>query len=175
MASLFGPAFDYLMSNEDPGLTGKVTTDDGGLTRWGISQKAYPKLNIANLKLEDAGAIYRTDYFKLICGYDIAQQRIASKLLDMAVNMGVGRATLILQSALNTTCNPPLREDGTMGPETLAACNAADPDLLLTGLVDISRQYYQHIIMLDPKKEKYRKGWLIRAEKLPPISNAVTA
>lgn len=159
------------MSHEDPGLTGKVTVDSGCVTRWGISQRAYPDLDIKNLTLDQAAAICRRDYFEPVLGFQIADQRIASKLLDMAFNMGRKEAVLLLQSALNTNCQPRsalLKEDGVMGPGTLEAVNAADTSLLLIGLVDCARYHYRHIAQARPDEARYLNGWLARAEKLPP-------
>lgn len=42
--------------------------DAGGETKWGISKRAHPDVDIANLSLEDALAIYRSaywDFYKL--------------------------------------------------------------------------------------------------------------
>ncbi len=167
----FEPAFNFLMQHEDQGLTGKVTCDSGGVTRWGISQRAYPDLDIRNLTLEQAAQIYRRDYFTPVHGFDIADQRIASKLFDMAVNMGCKEAVLLLQSALNTHCQPRaalLTEDGKFGPATLAAMNAADTSLLLVGLVEVSREHYRHIAMIRPDEAKDLPDWLRRAEAIPP-------
>jgi lysozyme family protein len=178
MACTFEEAFAYLMQSEDPGMTGKVTLDSGGLTRWGISQRAYPTLDIRNLTLEQAAAICRRDYWTPIRGYQLAEQRIGSKLLDMAFNMGVKTAVMILQSALNTHCQPRadlLTEDGKIGPRTLQATNAAEVDLLLIGLCDVSKQRYEDDARRKPSEAVDLKGWLARAAKIPPVSTAVTA
>jgi lysozyme family protein len=42
--------------------------DPGGLTNCGISQRAYPDLDIRNLKVADIALIYRTDYWDAIKG-----------------------------------------------------------------------------------------------------------
>jgi len=176
MPAAFAPAFKFMMDHEDPRREGVVTSDSGGLTRWGISQRAYPHLDIRNLALEDAAAIYRNDYFKPIRGYDIDQQRVASKLFDMAVNMGIRPAVRILQSVLNTEAHPRimllLKEDGLIGPSTIIATNNADSDLLLIGLVELSREHYREIVRANPDDARYLDGWLARAEKLPPSSTA---
>ena len=38
--------------------------DPGGETKYGISKRAYPKLDIANLTLEQARDIYYRDYYR---------------------------------------------------------------------------------------------------------------
>src|SRR5574343_326744 len=57
----FDQAFDRLIGHEggyvfDP-------HDPGGETKFGISKRAYPALDIAALTLADAKAIYRRDYW----------------------------------------------------------------------------------------------------------------
>ena len=45
---------------------GAVTNDaadPGGLTKYGISQRAYPSLDIASLTVEQAAVIYHQDYW----------------------------------------------------------------------------------------------------------------
>lgn len=171
----FKPAFDYTMGIEDPGLTGKVTKDSGGVTRWGISQRAYPHINIPALTLLNAEVLYERDYFQPIHGYQIGDQRKASKLFDMAVNMGVKRAVMLLQIAVNGCSGsrgPMLHEDGVIGPATLIAANNADCSLLLIGLVEASRKYYHSVVLARPDEECNLKGWLTRAAKLPPECTA---
>lgn len=47
---------------------GGLTTDSGGLTKYGISQNSYPDLDIANLTLEQVKEIYKRDYWDaLLC------------------------------------------------------------------------------------------------------------
>lgn len=176
--ALFKPAFNFLMQHEDPGLTGKVTRDSGGVTRWGISQRAYPHINIPALTLANAAVLYERDYFAPIEGYKIGDQRPASKLFDMGVNMGVKRAIMLLQSALNTYAQPRtllLKEDGVIGPQTIIAVNHADTSLLLTGLVELSREHYREIARVNPAEACDLKGWLARAEKLPPECPSASA
>ncbi|MBK8754113.1 MAG: hypothetical protein IPL99_21800 [Candidatus Competibacteraceae bacterium] len=42
--------------------------DPGGLTKYGISHRSYPNLNIAGLTLADAEGIYHRDYWLPIGG-----------------------------------------------------------------------------------------------------------
>ena len=61
--------------------------DPGGETNFGISKRQYLKIDIASLTIEQAKMLYRQDYWK----YDeIISQPVATKVFDMAVNMGLG-------------------------------------------------------------------------------------
>ena len=56
-------AFDILMEFEGGSEVVSVPQDKGGLTKYGISQAAYPKLNIRNLNKESSLEIYTSDYW----------------------------------------------------------------------------------------------------------------
>ena len=162
MPTQFGPAFGFLMEHEDSGLTGKVTEDSGGLTRWGISQKAYPDVDIKNLALEDAASIYRRDYFKPISGYRYTSQDVANKLLDAAVNMGVHTAVRLAQECCNALGHQ-LETDGAAGPYTVNAINALDPQTFLAKYRELLAEHYKAIAEARPDEAKYLDGWLNRA------------
>lgn len=89
--------------------------DPGGLTNFGISQRAYPKVDIRGLTKLKAAEIYHADYWLPIRG-DELPEAVAIVLFDMAVNMGKDRAVRLLQRALN------IPQDGMLGPRTIAAC-----------------------------------------------------
>jgi len=57
----FDKAFEILIGHEG-GYVNDVN-DRGGETRYGISKRAYPHIDIANLTLAQAKEIYRTDYW----------------------------------------------------------------------------------------------------------------
>lgn len=61
--------------------------DPGGVTKFGISQRAYPTLDIANLTLEDASVIYQRDYWEPL-GLDGKPWSTALMKFDCAVNQG---------------------------------------------------------------------------------------
>jgi lysozyme family protein len=92
--------------------------DPGGETNFGISKRSYPQLDIKNLTKKDAADIYRRDFWGA-CRCDEINWPLNLYLFDSAVNQGVGTAITILQRALG------VRLDGVIGPETLAAANAA--------------------------------------------------
>lgn len=65
--------------------------DRGGKTKFGISQKAYPDVDISKLTLPQAVAIYKRDYWDKIGG-DKLPESVALNAFDAAVNQGVGFA-----------------------------------------------------------------------------------
>lgn len=114
----FDEAFDLLIGHEG----GYVShpNDPGGETRFGISKRAYPALDIKSLTLDHAKALYRRDYW-IPAGCDRAPEPLRFDLLDMAVNSGVKAAIMTLQGALGVT------RDGLIGPATLSALARHDP------------------------------------------------
>ena len=56
----FDKAFDRLMGHEGGYTPGKG--DPGGETKWGISKRSYPHLDIQSLTRDDAKVIYRRDF-----------------------------------------------------------------------------------------------------------------
>jgi lysozyme family protein len=93
----FETAVDFVLSAEG-GLVDDGS-DPGGITKFGISQRAYPDLNIRDLTIDGAKAIYREDYWNL-CSCDKLPAGVALVVFDAAVNQGVGASIRMLQSAL---------------------------------------------------------------------------
>ncbi len=112
--SLFDSAFAIVV-----GLEGGYVSDPkdpGGETKWGISKRAYPDLDIANLTLEEAKAIYQRDYWDL-CGCDSYPWDRALCLFDCAVNQGPSFARSInaaSQDAVDLMAERALRYAQTM-------------------------------------------------------------
>lgn len=88
-------------------------------TKWGISAASYPTLDIANLTEDEARSIYLQRYWIPIAG-DRLPATLALLVLDAAVNLGIGRAVRLLQSAVGT------EQDGLLGPKTLSAVQTAN-------------------------------------------------
>ena len=97
--------------------------DPGGETNWGISKRAYPDVDIANLTREAAIEIYRRDFWDAVHA-DEMPDAIAFQALDFAVNSGIQTAVRKLQAALGVA------DDGHWGPVTLAALRAANVAVL---------------------------------------------
>lgn len=65
--------------------------DPGGETRWGISKRTYPDLDIANLTEDECKAIFKKDYWDK-CGCDRMIYPLDVVVADSAFNCGPYRA-----------------------------------------------------------------------------------
>jgi lysozyme family protein len=93
----FEQAVAFVLDQE--GSTSDLAGDSGGFTRFGISGRNHPDLDIANLSREGAIEIYQKDYWARLC---CAQLPPGLDLLvfDAAANEGPVRAAEMLQSVL---------------------------------------------------------------------------
>jgi lysozyme family protein len=153
---------------------GGETVDSGGFTKYGISQKSYPNLNIAALTIDDAKQIYRRDYWNKIFGDQIRDQSSALALFDYAVNAGPGKAIMDAQRVLNAA-GAGLNVDGGMGPLTLAAINARGP-AFAQDLTKFRNDFYKRLVEQNPEKYgQYLTGWLRRTtdlmRQIPKVAN----
>ena len=74
--------------------------DPGGETKYGISKRAYPSLDIQSLTPTDAARIYYEDYWAK-AGCSELDYPLNVVVFDSAVNCGVGRALYWLRKAKN--------------------------------------------------------------------------
>jgi lysozyme family protein len=136
--------------------------DPGGETKYGISKRTYPNLDIKNLTVEDAKDIYYHDWWTpLKCG-EINHDLIAQKLLDTCVNVGKSAGVKILQRAL-VSIGERVAIDGIIGSETLKAVERADSLHLLKAMREQQIQHYQKLIKANPTLARFEKGWMKRA------------
>lgn len=125
--------------------------DPGGETKFGISKRAYPNVNIAALTREAAIEIYRKDYWARMQG-DLLPADVAFQVLDAAVNHGIGNAIRWLQRSVGVA------DDGALGPQSLAAVRSKSPvDILLC--FNAERLEFYTKLTTWPT---YGKGWARR-------------
>lgn len=112
----FDTAFHRLLGHEGGYVSAAQaarTNDRGGETKYGISKRAYPDLDIASLSLDDCKQIYKRDYWNAL-QMEHLPEGVRFDLFDMAVNSGVSQAVKTLQRAVGAG------EDGKLGPVTIA-------------------------------------------------------
>jgi len=132
--------------------------DRGGATKYGISQRAYPDLDIRNLTEAQAREIYKRDYWDRVRGDDIQSQVIAENIFDTAVNMGPRTASRLAQLALDI--DP---ADGIIGNQSLAVINQANDEMFIATYTLAKVARYAHICNRDRTQQKFLLGWINRA------------
>lgn len=154
----FNDAIVKTLAREGGSKYTEIAGDSGGATKYGISQAAYPSLNIKSLTESQAREIYQRDYWNRVRGDEITSQAIAENLFDTAVNMGVRTASRLCQSAIGI--NP---ADGVIGPKSLAMLNKYDEKsfIALYTLAKVGR--YAYICNADRSQSKFLLGWINRA------------
>ena len=156
----FEHAVSFVLAHEG-GYSNDID-DDGGETKFGISKRIYPDLDINALTIDQAKAIYKRDFWEPQLYKEIKDVNLATKVFDLAVNMGSNWAHRLVQRALRAT-GQDILEDGILGPMTLAAINKADLTDLLAALKSEAAGYYRTLAATKPKRAKFLKGWLKRA------------
>lgn len=136
--------------------------DPGGETYCGISRVNHPdwpgwaKVDsgyaVEKMGLEDdVRDFYRTEFWTPLRSDDMPDN-VAVVCFDTAVNCGKGRAARWLQEAVGVV------QDGSVGPKTTAAVNAA-PGEAIRGLFASRADHYVLIVAKNPALRKFLRGW----------------
>lgn len=164
---VFDECFTVLMELE--GYKSNDKLDAGGLTKYGISQKAYPDLDIDSLTLEQARAIYYQDYFIASKAHELPPS-LACNVFDSAVNMGVSRAIRFLQRTIGVDA------DGIFGKGTRAALERAikyhGEGYVVLDYLSYRGAFYARLVSLKPTQFKFIRGWLRRTYRLQQYINS---
>lgn len=161
---MYSIAFNAAFENTI-GLEGGYSNDPddlGGETKFGISHKSYPFIDIKELTADMAKQIYHRDFWMRL-RLDELRGDIATEIFDTAVNMGRKVAVEFAQRACNYL-GTSLVVDGLIGNHTIAALR--NPifrvsDLLkILNALQLSR--YVSLVEENPKQQKYALGWLKR-------------
>lgn len=145
----FDSAFERLIGHE--GGYVNQPNDPGGETRYGVSKRSYPEVDIKNLTLDGAKAIYRKDYWTPIKA-DQMPYKVAFDVFDAAVNHGCDRAILLMQEALGVS------QDGLIGKITLATAQSINPDKFRMRF-NAARLFFYTTLSTWPS---FGKGWCRR-------------
>ena len=128
--------------------------DPGGITKYGISLRAFPELGeegIRSLTKQQAMDIYRDDYwYAAHCGDLPASLRLM--VFDCAVNQGVSFAIRATQAAVS------VQVDGQYGKRTKAAVQACTPEETLRKVAH--NRYYRY--RRNKNWETFGDGWMAR-------------
>ena len=121
----FDSAFDTLLKHE--GGFSNHAADPGGATRYGVTEAVAREVgyrgDMRDLPLDLAKRIYKNKYWDSIKAEELPPAARYA-VFDGAVNSGPGQAIKWLQRSLGVL------DDGIIGPKTIAAANAVNPDAL---------------------------------------------
>ncbi|MDH5633615.1 MAG: hypothetical protein OEZ10_11545 [Gammaproteobacteria bacterium] len=158
--------------------------DPGGATNYGVSLRWLRTLgdldgdgyldgdldhdgdvdasDIRAMSQSDAENLYRLQWWNRYEYELINDQEVATKIFDMAVNMGAHQAHKIVQRACHAV-HRPTPDDGKLGPNSLAAINGSYPNELLPAIRSEAAAFYRLLVVTKPRLAKFKNGWLKRA------------
>lgn len=149
MADNFPDCLNFVLAEEGPETNDP--NDPGGHTKFGISKRAFPELDIGSLTRDQAAGIYRGHYWTP-CRCEELAKPLALCVFDAAVNMGNAMAVRLLQAIVDVT------EDGIMGPMTLLAVKGADVAATVKNYHAERESQYRSMMGFF----RYGHGWLNR-------------
>jgi len=142
--------------------------DPGGATMKGITLVVYrnwkrnphlTKDDLKNISDQDVYDLYKQLYWDKIHGDDLPSG-VDYAVFDSAVNMGVGRASKLIQEAVGVT------SDGVLGPASLSAIQKADTKELIEKFSHLKESFYRSLATF----QTFGKGWLNRVAEVKTIS-----
>lgn len=145
----FDTAIERVFGNE--GGHSNDPNDPGGESRFGISKREYPDIDIRALTRDQAKAIYKRDFYDKIHA-DELYDGVAYQALDFAVNSGIGTAIRKLQLALNVA------DDGHWGPITRAAAKTMPESDQIMRLIAYRQKFQTKLSAWD----HFGRGWAER-------------
>jgi lysozyme family protein len=148
------PVFDAVFIRSIGNEGGYVNNprDPGGETKFGISKRSYPDVDIAGLTADAAKAIYWRDFWTK--GHmDQMAPVLAFQVFDAAINHGLAPAIRMMQHSMG------LAPDGVVGPITSAAIADCDPHKIAILIVAERLMLWPNLNTFDT----FGAGWMRRA------------
>lgn len=150
--------------------------DPGGATKWGISLRYLLESkndinhdgkidaeDIRGLKVEQAKQIYLHDWWMRYKYDQITSTLVATKTLDLSVNMGGDAAHKVIQRAINMLSINPIKEDGIIGSKTLHYLNSLNVKDLMEEICAEAEAKYKRVVAKNPNLNWALHGFLNRA------------
>jgi len=164
-ASVAGTRYKRALDNliKEEGGYVNDPSDPGGETKYGISKRSYPKVDIKNLTIDQASKIYKNDFYDVMRCDEYQSDHIAQEVLEQSVNMGIKTAVSFLQ-VVAKGCGSHIEVDGKMGKATMDAVKAIDAEVLLIAIKALAIAHYLELARERPPMRKYLKGWIKRVQ-----------
>jgi lysozyme family protein len=153
----FDAAFDLLLGHE--GEYSDHSADPGGKTRFGVTEAVAREVgyrgDMRDLPLDLAKRIYKDRYWDAVKAEQLPPA-LRYATFDGAVNSGPGQSIKWLQRALG------VKDDGAIGPQTIAAANAGNPDALRMRMLSQRLKFMAGL----SNWPAFSRGWAIRIASL---------
>jgi lysozyme family protein len=133
--------------------------DPGGMTNLGVTRRNWEvylnrdvtEIEMRGLTPEIVKPFYKALYWDKIKG-DQLPAGVDYAAYDLAVNSGTGRAARYLQEIAGVFA------DGVIGPKSIEAIKACDPDQMIDALCDMRLAFLKRLTTFDT----FGKGWTRR-------------
>lgn len=156
------PALAMMFGNE-----GGLTKDNGGWTKYGISQRGsgLTEQQIKALDLPAATKWYLTNVWRPLGLDRVSSQIVANEIFDSAVNEGNGTAARRIQQAVNLSNSKAMDVpvDGVLGSATMQAWAHCDMIEFYVNWIVLRGVRYQMLVSKNPGLyQQYFKSWTYR-------------
>jgi lysozyme family protein len=133
--------------------------DTGGMTNLGVTKRVWEawvgresnEKEMRSLTKEMVEPLYKRKFWDA-CRCDDLPSGIDYLVFDMAVNAGVGRSAKLLQQCVGVDI------DGAIGPITITAVKAREPEELIEKFSEARELFYRGLKTFDV----FGRGWLNR-------------
>ena len=109
--------------------------------------------------------VFKSSYWDSLNLSLLQDQRIANKIYDVGVNMGVGTVAKFFQRALNIAANDVLIVDGKIGNKTITSCNnlGVNDKLIVWKMINcLQGSRYIDIIEANQSQRQFFRSWYSR-------------
>ena len=171
MKENYQSALNHVLQSE--GLWSDNPADPGGATMKGITLATYrsvkgnpyiTKEELRNISDQEVADIYKQNYWDKVKGDDLPSG-VDYAVFDASVNMGVGRASKLIQTAVGVPA------DGVIGNQTVQAIKNANPKDLIDKFSAEKDAFYKSL----PTFGTFGKGWLNRVAQVKTTSESMIA
>lgn len=141
-------------------------SDRGGPTKWGITQKTLAEYRGHDVTAEDVKALTEAqardiyeEMYVIAPRFNHLPEILIPMVVDCGVNSGTRAAAKWVQRAVGA------KQDGAIGPKTLAAVAAANPIATYIRICGYRFRLYGRIVTDDHSQAEYAHGWNNRGSK----------
>ena len=167
----FDKAFQLVLKRETDKYT-DIPGDRGGPTKYGITLKTFTEYHkikktgktptsydVKDMDNSTAQDVYKVIFWDPMKLDQVTNEKACMLLFDQSINRGQGVAVKTMQKALG------LKEDGSVGPNTIKALNSASTNQLVKFFKERQR-FYIALCESDKTQIKFLEGWLNRTYEL---------